>query len=196
MCIGTRPEDNDFNINGVQVNDQFGGGNFQGLNLADGLPIPNPDTLAEFKVQTTQYDASYGRNSGGQINIVTKTGGSNAFHGSLWEFFRNEDMNTNDYFRNLAGEPRGLLRENQSGGDDQRPILPNKLYYFGSTKGRNKRTALRPAAQPRNLSIVHRYSHRCHAWSDVRGAIQRIRRNGGGAQWIERGSLSAANTEC
>jgi len=148
---GARQEDNDFEINGIQVNDAYGGGNFQGINLAAGLPIPNPDTLSEYKVQTTQYDAEYGRNAGAQINIVTK-GGTNAFHGSLWEFFRNEDMNANDYFRNLAGVGRGLLRQNQYGGTIGGHIFPNKLYFFGSYQGTKQTNGITTGCSATDIS--------------------------------------------
>ena len=67
---------------GVSANDLTGFYEWSG-----GIAIPNPDTIAEFKVLTAQYDASYGRNAGATVNLVTKTG-SNEFHGSLFEFFR------------------------------------------------------------------------------------------------------------
>lgn len=159
---GARQEDNDFEINGIQVNDQYGGGNFQGINLAAGLPIPNPDTLAEFKVQTTQYDAEYGRNAGAQVNIVTK-GGTNAFHGSLWEYFRNEDMNANDYFRNLAGEGRGLLRQNQFGGTVGGHIVPDKLYFFGSYQGTKQTNGITGGCSTANISPLLTDSNRTAA---------------------------------
>ena len=71
---GSRPYDNDFQVNGIEVNDDLG------YNLAQsgGMPIPNPDTLMEFKVQTSQYDASYGRNAGSQINLLTRSGTSSS----------------------------------------------------------------------------------------------------------------------
>jgi hypothetical protein len=133
---GSRPDDNNFQINGIEVNDQIANGEIAGtgIDLSGGLPIPNPDTIQEFKEQTAQFDASYGRNAGGQIDIITR-GGSNQVHGSVWEFFRNEALNANDYFRNLAQEPRGLLRQNQYGGVIGGPIVRDHLYYFGSYQG-------------------------------------------------------------
>ena len=98
---GARPSDNNFQLNGVPVNDNLGVGAGSVLGIGDvggGLPVPNPDTIQEFKVQTGQYDASFGRNAGGNVNIVTKTG-SNSFHGSVFEFFRNNNLNGNEYFR-------------------------------------------------------------------------------------------------
>ena len=148
---GARPEDNNFQINGIQVNDQFGGGLGTAVDLGGGLPIPNPDTLSEFKVQTAQFDSSFGRNSGGQINIITK-GGTNKFHGSAWEFFRNEDLNANDYFRKLANQKRGLLRQNQYGGTLGGPVVHDKLYFFGSYQGTKQTNGIAPGCQATQFS--------------------------------------------
>jgi Carboxypeptidase regulatory-like domain len=140
---GSRLDDNNFQINGIQVNDEFGAGEVSGAgaDFGGGLPIPNPDTIQEFKEQTTQFDASYGRNAGGQINIITK-GGTNEFHGSLWEFFRNEDLNANDFFRNFTDQPRGLLRQNQYGGTVGGPIVHDQLYFFGSYQGTQQQNGI------------------------------------------------------
>ena len=61
------------------------------------MPIPNPDTIQEFKIQTSTYDAGYGRNPGANVNVVTKSG-TNDFHGTAFEFFRNTALNANDWF--------------------------------------------------------------------------------------------------
>jgi hypothetical protein len=138
---GDRAYDNNFMINGLQVNDQFAVGIFGGINQTGGFAVPNPDTIQEFKVQTGQYDASYGRNAGAQINVITKSG-QNQFHGALFEYFRNEDLDANDFFRNLVGEPRGELRQNQFGGAIGGPILKNKLLFFGSYQGTRQINAI------------------------------------------------------
>ena len=83
---------------------------------------------------TGQYDASYGRNAGANVDVITKSG-SNQFHGNLFEFFRNEDLNANSFFFNEAGVPRGILRQNQFGGTFGGPILKDKLLFFGSYQG-------------------------------------------------------------
>ena len=62
-----------------------------------GIAIPNPDSIQEFKVQTSQYDASSGRNPGANVEVVTKSG-TNQFHGDAWEFNRNNFFNANDFF--------------------------------------------------------------------------------------------------
>ncbi len=126
VAAGTAWSENNFQMDGVGINDLQGSGSFSG-----GVAIPNPDTIAEFKVQTSQYDASYGRNAGANVNVVTKTG-SNSFHGSLWEFFRNEALNANDYFRKQTDQPRAVLRQNQPGMTFGGPIKHDKLFFFTS----------------------------------------------------------------
>lgn len=134
---GARPTDNNFELNGTPINDNLGAGGGSVLGLSDiggGLPTPNPDTIQEFKVQTGQYDATFGRDAGADVNIVTKTG-SNNFHGSAFEFFRNDDLNADDYLRKTLGDPRGVLRQNQFGFTLGGPIVREKLLAFGSYQG-------------------------------------------------------------
>ncbi len=106
---GAFGRDNNFQMNGLQINDLQASGSFSG-----GVAIPNPDAIEEFKVQTGQFDAAYGRNAGANVNVITK-GGSNKFHGTAFEFFRNNVLNANDFFRNSAGQPKGILKQNQFG---------------------------------------------------------------------------------
>ena len=126
VSAGTTQTENNFQMDGVEINDLQSSGSFSG-----GVAIPNPDTIAEFKVQTSQYDASYGRNAGANVNLVTKTG-SNQFHGSIWEFFRNEALNANTYFRKQEGQPRPVLRQNQPGFTFGGPIMHDKVFLFTS----------------------------------------------------------------
>jgi hypothetical protein len=128
--------DNNFQMNGLGVNDLFFG--------VVQLPIPNPDTIQEFKAQTGEYDASFGRDAGANVNVVTK-GGSNQFHGSAFEFFRNDDLNANDFFLKQAGEPRGVLKQNQFGFTLGGPIVKEKLFFFTSYQGTRQRNGLDPS---------------------------------------------------
>lgn len=128
-AVGSSIQDNNFEMNGVQVNDVQGSGTFSG-----GNPIPNPDAIQEFNVQTIAYDASYGHNSGANVNVVTK-GGGNAFHGSLFEFFRNTALNANDFFINQVGGPRPVLQQNQFGFTLGGPIVRNHVTFFTSYQG-------------------------------------------------------------
>src|ERR1700753_3649770 len=97
---GARSYDNNFQMDGISVSDVQGSASGSG-----GIPIPNPDSIQEFKVQTGIYDAAYGRYGGANVSLITKTG-SNAFHGALFEFFRNEALDANDYFLNQTGQQR------------------------------------------------------------------------------------------
>jgi hypothetical protein len=123
---GARASDINFRMDGVDVNDYDASG--------FGVPIPNPDTIQEFKVQTGMYDAEYGRDAGANVNLVTKTG-SNAFHGNVFEFWRNDVLNANDFFLNENGVPRPELKQNQFGGTLGGPLVKNKLLFFGSYQG-------------------------------------------------------------
>jgi hypothetical protein len=126
---GAGGADNNFQMNGVQVNDLQASGNTSG-----GVAIPNPDAIQEFKVQTGLYDASYGRNAGANVNVVTRSG-SNAFHGGIFEYFRNNALNANEFFRNRAGQPRGVLKQNQYGMTLGGPMVKEKLLFFVSYQG-------------------------------------------------------------
>lgn len=126
---GQTEKSNNYQMDGVAIDDLQNSGTFSG-----GVAIPNPDTILEFKVQTSQYDATFGRNAGANVNVITK-GGSNAFHGTLFEFLRNNNLNSNDFFFNRAGTPRPELKQNQFGGTLGGPVVKNKLFFFGSYQG-------------------------------------------------------------
>ena len=87
---------------------------------------PNPDTIAEFHILESNYSAEYGRNGGGVISVVTKSG-TNQWHGSAFEFLRNDAFNANSYFNNNTGLPRDVLKRNQYGATFGGPISLPKL---------------------------------------------------------------------
>jgi hypothetical protein len=115
---------------------------------------PNPDTIAEFRILTNNYTAEYGRNGGGIISVVMKSG-SNQPHGSLFEYVRNEDFDASDYFSNAAGLPRPILKRNQFGGTFGGPIIIPKLvngrdklfFFFGYQGQRQSQVVVNPAVQ-------------------------------------------------
>ncbi|HYL64639.1 MAG TPA: TonB-dependent receptor [Candidatus Methylomirabilis sp.] len=98
---------------------------------------PNPDTVQEFKVLTSNFGAEYGRSSGGIITVVTKSG-TNEFHGTAFEYNRNTDYNANDFFSNLNGQPRPNLKRNQYGGTLGGPVKKDKLFFFVSYEGQKQ----------------------------------------------------------
>lgn len=133
---GNSTNDNNFQMNGSEVNDLIGEGEISG-----GIPVPNPDSIQEFKVQTGQYDASYGRNAGANVDVVTKSG-TNSFHGDVWEYFRNTALNANDYFLKQQALPRGVLNQNQFGFTLGGPVVKDKLMFFVSYQGTRERDGL------------------------------------------------------
>jgi outer membrane receptor protein involved in Fe transport len=95
---------------------------------------PNPDTIAEFRILESNYSAEYGRNGGGVISVVTKSG-TNEWHGSAFEFLRNDAFNANSFFNNAAGLPRDVLKRNQYGGTFGGPIKKDRFFFFVGYQG-------------------------------------------------------------
>lgn len=122
---GQRSESLTFLIDGADNND------FLGNNI---VVNPNPDAVGEFKILTNNYNAEYGRTSGGIVNQVIKSG-TNAFHGSLFEFFRNNALNASDYFLKTAP----IFKRNLFGGSLGGPILKDKTFFFVSYQGNRRR---------------------------------------------------------
>ena len=106
---GGREDNNNYLIDGISVADYA----FGELTYT---PLPNPDSIQEFKVSTSLYDASQGRNGGGNINATLKSGTS-SFHGDLWEYFRNTSLDAADYFLK-----RVVIQQNIFGGDLGGPV--------------------------------------------------------------------------
>ena len=115
---GSRTLNSEFAVDGVSVVSGSTGGVQR---------VPSTEAIGEFRVQTSGYTAEYGRTSGGYVSLITDSG-TNLFHGSLYEYFRNEKLNANDYFRNLRGQRRPVDRYNQFGGKLGGPVLIPKLY--------------------------------------------------------------------
>lgn len=124
---GARVTQNNFRLNGVDVNGM-------GTNSAVTLATPAPETIEEFKVQTSLYDATYGRSGGANIQVVTRSG-SNEFHGVAYEYFRNEALNANNPFLKAAGVERPVLRRNVFGGMLGGPIRKSTTFFFLSYQG-------------------------------------------------------------
>jgi hypothetical protein len=142
---GGRPTQNAWTIDGADNLDR-------GANLTL-LSYPSLDSIQEFSVQRGQYGAEYGRGSSGQINVITKSG-TNGFHGDLYEFFRNDDLDANNYFNNASSIGRPPLRYNDFGGTIGGPIFKDKTFFFFSEEVRRvitytTFTALVPTAAER-----------------------------------------------
>ena len=98
---------------------------------------PNPDAIAEFRLLTSNYTAEYGRNGGGIISEVIKSG-TNQIHGSAFEFFRNRVLDANDFFNIPLGIPRLDLKRNQFGGTLGGPIRKDKVFFFVAYQGQRQ----------------------------------------------------------
>jgi len=136
---GGRGRSNNFSVNGGDANDLFAN-----------LPTvqPSPDSISEFRVLTNTFDAEYGRNSGSVVNVVTKSG-TNDWHGSVYEFFRNTVLNARDYCLTAAdGLPcaKPQFNQNQFGGTFGGPIVKNRTFFFASYEGRRVRQGIRSLA--------------------------------------------------
>ena len=134
---GQREDNNNFLIEGISATD---------YNVAQAtyIPLPNPDVIQEFKVQTSLYDASQGRNGGGNVNAILKSG-SREYHGDLYEFFRNDVLNANDFFLNREGEPRPVIKQNIFGASVGGPVGREKFgYFFVNYQGTRQRSGLSP----------------------------------------------------
>jgi len=129
---GSRATTNNLVLDGVDAN-SFGS------NSLASVPVPNPDALGEFRVSTSLYDASQGRGSGGNINVVLRSG-TDRFHGGVFEYYRSNDMNANDFFSNAAGKPVPVLLQNQFGGQVGGPIpkLKDTFWFFSYEGTRQK----------------------------------------------------------
>jgi hypothetical protein len=130
---GARVTQNYFQINGIDATTM-------GTNGPILVAVPAPETIEEFKVQTSLYDATYGRSGGANIQLVTKSGG-NEMHGNAYEYFRNEALNGNNPFLKAAGLARPLLRRNVFGGILGGPIRKNKAFLLVSYQGARERNA-------------------------------------------------------
>jgi hypothetical protein len=126
---GGRPTQNSYRLDGALVNDYSNAG--PGSVLGQNLGV---DAIQEFTVLTSNYSAEYGFTSGGVINAVTRSG-TNTFHGSLFNFLRNDKLDAANFFNNATGLPKQPLKRNQFGGSAGWRILKDKLFLFGDYEG-------------------------------------------------------------
>lgn len=167
---GGRREENNFTVDGADNVDR-------GSNLTL-LSFPSVDAIAEFRVVRGVYDAESGRSAGAQINAITRSGTS-SLHGGVYEFFRNDVLNANNFFNNSAAKPRPVLRYNDFGGTLGGPVyIPriyeqrNKTFFFFSDEARRIITVATPAAVsvPYSGMINGQFNHVvCTSWANSNG---------------------------
>ena len=127
---------NNFILNGID-NNSFSE-NLQELSAQ--VVQPPPDALQEFKIQTRTFSAEFGNSAGAVVNVTLKSG-SNAFHGDVFEFFRNKVLDANTWLNNANGLQKGGFNQNQFGGTIGGPIVHNKLFFFGDIERFTSRNA-------------------------------------------------------
>jgi outer membrane receptor protein involved in Fe transport len=125
---GARPQQNNYRLDGVSLNDYANGA--PGSVLGGNLGV---DAIQEFSVLTSNYSAEYGKTSGGVVNAITRSG-TNDFHGSAYEFLRNSALDAKNYFES-AGAKKASFKRNQFGGSVGGPIVKNKTFFFADYEG-------------------------------------------------------------
>ncbi len=128
------------NVNGGRSNMNLftlNGGYFNNPSRNTGMNFPPPDAVQEVRILTHNFAAEYGRNPGSQVNVVSRAG-TNQFHGSAWEFLRNDAMNARNFFASRVPD----LKQNQFGVAAGGPVVKDKVFVFGSYQGlRDRREA-------------------------------------------------------
>ncbi len=126
---GARPQQNNYRLDGISINDYSNGG--PGSVLGQNLGV---EAIQEFSVLTSNYSAEYGKTSGGVVNAISRSG-TNQFHGSVYEFLRNSALDANNFFDNSNGVPKPPFRRNQFGVSGGGPIRKDHTFIFGDYEG-------------------------------------------------------------
>ena len=134
---GLRPAQNNYLLDGIDNNSNL----VDFLNGTSYAVRPPVDAIQEFKVQTNDYSAEFGRSAGAVLNATIKSG-TNEFHGSAWEFLRNDKLDAANFFENAGGIKKGEYRQNQFGGTVGGPIRKDKTFFFGDYEGTRIRQAI------------------------------------------------------
>ena len=134
---GTRPAMNNYMLDGIDNNTS----NVDFLSGAAYVVKPPIDAISEFNLQTNSFSAEFGRAGGAILNATLKSG-TNAFHGSAWEFLRNDKLDAADFFQNRNGQKKGAFKQNQFGATVGGPVLRNKTFFFTDYEGTRIRQAV------------------------------------------------------
>jgi hypothetical protein len=145
---GQRADANYFTVDGVSANFGVTGSIAMQQTASGALPafsasggtnsLVSVDAMQEFRVQTSSFAPEFGRSPGGQVSIVTRSG-TNAFHGTLFEYFRNDLLDARDWFVNVSGLPKPQERLNDFGGVFGGPVIKDKMFFFFSYEGQRLR---------------------------------------------------------
>lgn len=127
---GSRDMSSNTTIDGIDANES------SVSNPANNVYRLNPDNVQEYKVTTSNATAESGRNSGASVSVATRSG-TNQLHGTMYEFFRNTALNSNEFFANALGSPKPEIKLNQYGFEIGGPIRKNRTFFFGSWQGQH-----------------------------------------------------------
>src|SRR5256885_15796299 len=128
---GGRFSANEVTLDGVDNNTVSNAGSIGRNGIA---LIPSVDAVQEFKVKTSTFSAEFGHAAGAVVNATIKSG-TNQFHGTVFEFLRNDKLDANNFLTNAAGQPRAPFHQNQFGGAVGGPIGHNRTFFFGDYQG-------------------------------------------------------------
>ena len=173
---GLRPSQNNYLLDGIDNNSNA----VDFLNGTNYAVLPPLDAISEFKVQTADFTAEYGRSAGAVLNATTKSG-TNSFHGAVWEFFRNDKLDAKDFFDKSKSE----LRQNQFGASAGGRIIKNKLFFFGDYEGFRR---VQGTTQGGNVPTLNEVNSNFTNLSDL------ITKNGGKTQTDELGRIVPIGT--
>jgi hypothetical protein len=153
---GQRTNSNNFSVDGVSANfgvtNSLGGesglGGIQAFSVLGGTSsLVSADDLQEFRIETSSFAAEFGRQPGGQVMLTTRSG-TNDFHGGIFEYFRNDLFDANDWFLNAGGSPKAPERHNDFGGVLGGPILKDRTFFYISYEGARLRL---PQSMPQEV---------------------------------------------
>ena len=161
---GQRGNANYWTVDGVSANTGISATNYPGNGMGGGLPVftaqgstnsmVSLDAMREFRVEASSASADFGRMPGAQISIVTRSG-TNRFHGSMFDYFRNDVLDASDWFANSAGLPKPEERQNDFGGTLSGPLMKGRTFFFFSYEGLRLRLPLAStSAVPDDASVA------------------------------------------
>ena len=147
------------NVNGARANmnyNRFNGTYFNNPSRNTGMNVPPPDAIQEFKIQTSNFAADSGRNPGANVTIVSRQG-TNTFHGALWEFHRNDNLNARSFFQTT----KPSLIQNQYGASAGGPVVRDKAFVFGTFEiiDDRRQAATTNAFPPTSAEVAGNFSH-------------------------------------
>ena len=168
VISGGRPTSNSFLMDGVKIESFHSktptgqSGSFLGV-----------DAVQEFKIEQNAYSAQFGGSAGGTFNIVTKSG-SNEFHGTVFEFLRNDNLDANNFFNNREGREKEEFKRNQFGFSIGGPIVPDKTFFFATYEGLRERLGIQETSDTFSDSLRQGFIPECDKDGNPTGVVDKV----------------------